>query len=59
MRVTNKMEKEANIFADLLLFRHRESICTKELSEDYDIEEDVLKDLLGTRLGEKAFYTYA
>ena len=46
-----KMEREANIFAALLLFGQRESFTIEELAFEYEIEEDVLKDLLGGRLG--------
>jgi len=55
---TDKMEREANIFAALLLFGHRELFTLYELAYEYEIEVHILKDLLGQRLGQKAFWQY-
>jgi len=55
---TDKMEREANTFAALLLFGHREMFTLDELAFEYEIELDILKDLLGGRLGQKAFWEY-
>ena len=55
---TDKMEREANIFAALLLFGHREIFTLDELAYEYEIEVEILKDLLGGRLGQKSFWEY-
>lgn len=55
---TDKIELEANIFAATLLFSHRESISISELEHEYEIEPDILKDILGERLGQKSFCEY-
>jgi len=49
------VERQANIFAALLLFRHREAVTIDELSQKYEIEPNILKDLLGGRMGQKMF----
>jgi len=55
---TDVMEREANIFAALLLFGHREMFTVDELADEYEIEPHVLKDLLGGRMGQKVFWEY-
>lgn len=55
---SDKIEREANIFAALLLFGHREAFSLAELAYEYEIEIEVLKDLLGGRLGQKMFWEY-
>ena len=55
---TAKMEREANIFAALLLFGHRDNFTIEELAGEYQIETCVIKDLLGGRMGQLCFWEY-
>jgi len=51
-----KMEREANMFAAILLFSHLDELNFTELSNTYEIEKDVLKQILGQHLGFEPFW---